>query len=390
MNKIKEFFKEIPSSVRGAKARLPFHSRKQWAAFFLLSLVLVSVLVIILRVEDSCTVLEKFEKTDVTGTQYLPFGRKLFKYSPDGVSCVDGKGEVLWNSTYSMNSPIVDVCGTTVAVGDQQGTSVYIFNEDGQMGTFETLLPIQKVKVAEQGVVAAILEDGDVTWINFYDTQGGEIAKMRTTLKESGYPVDMALSPDGLKIMVSFLYADKGIMKTRVAFYNFDAVGQAEQNNQVNVVAYNNAVAPSVFFVDSRSAVALRSDGFSVYRGSEIPEEKVSVSFEDEVLSTFHEEGKLGFIFKSDKEGYKYKMMVYGLNGRCSMKKYFNLDYRQTKMSEGNIILYNEKEFQVFSSRGRKRVDITYQKAIEDVVSVPGLGKYMVICSESTDLIRVK
>lgn len=59
----------------------------------------------------------------------------------------------------------------------------------GQKGQFETLLPIEKVKVARQGVVAAVLTDEDVIWINLYDTQGGEIAKMRTTVKESGYPM---------------------------------------------------------------------------------------------------------------------------------------------------------------------------------------------------------
>ena len=53
-----------------------------------------------------------------------------------------------------------------MVVADQQGTDVYIFDEKGQKGQFETLLPIEKVKVARQGVVAAVLTDEDVTWIN--------------------------------------------------------------------------------------------------------------------------------------------------------------------------------------------------------------------------------
>ena len=63
-----------------------------------------------------------------------------------------------------------------------------------------------------------MLTEEEVTWINFYDTTGGEIAKMRTTVKESGYPMDIALSPDGMKIMVSFLWPDQDGLKTRVAF----------------------------------------------------------------------------------------------------------------------------------------------------------------------------
>ena len=244
--------------------------------------------------------------------------------------------------------------------------------------------------MARQGVVAAVLEDADVTWIYFYNTEGEEIARIRTTLGESGYPLDMALSPDGLKIMVSFLYVDQGILKTNVSFFNFDAAGQAEEDNLVNKVSYNNVVVPSVFFVDSERSVAIRSDGFSIYQGKDIPKEKADVSFENEILTSFHEDGNLGFIFKSDKADYKYKMLIYNMNGRCIMKKYFNMDYRQAKMEKGNIILFSDKGFQVYSSRGRKRVDVTYQKSIEDVICVSNLGKYMVVSSETTELIRVR
>lgn len=384
------FLRSLHGRLKKNRGRIPLYGWKQWIVSMLLLFALVGGLAIVLHVESSYNVLETFEKADVSGTKYLTFGNKLFKYSPDGVSCVNGNGDTVWNSTFSMQSPIVDICGTTVVVGDQQGTLVYIFNEGGSMGSFETLLPIQKIKVARQGVVAAILEDGDVTWIIFYDTNGGEIAKMRTTIKESGYPLDMALSPDGMKIMVSYLHADQGTMETRVVFYNFDTVGQAEQNNQVSQYTYENAVAPSVFFVNEKHGVALRNDGFSIYEGSEIPTEKISVQFDEEILSAFHENGKLGFIFKSDKEDYKYELKVYNLHGRCSMKKYFNMDYRGAKISEDNIILFNEKEFQVFSIRGRKKAEVTYKKAIENVVSVPGIGKYMIVSSGSTEVIRVK
>lgn len=91
--------------------------------------------------------------------------------------------------------------------------------------------------------------------------------------------MDIALSPDGMKIMVSFLWPDQDGLKTRVAFYNFDSIGQTEENNQVNLLTYDGVVAPSVYFVDEQRAVILRNNGFSVCRGTEIPEEKVSVDF---------------------------------------------------------------------------------------------------------------
>lgn len=81
------------------------------------------------------------------------------------------KGEVLWSTTYSMQTPVADFCGTTAAVAEQQGTQVFVFNADGLMGQFDTTLPILKVKVAKQGVVAVVLQDSNVTWINFYEPE---------------------------------------------------------------------------------------------------------------------------------------------------------------------------------------------------------------------------
>ncbi len=119
--------------------------------------------------------------------------------------------------------------------------------------------------------------------------------------------MDIALSPDGMKIMVSFLWPDQSGIQTRVGFYNFDSIGQTEENNQVSLLTYDGVVAPSVYFVDERRSVVLRSNGFSVCQGAEIPTEKVSVDFDEEILTAFHDDGKIGFIFKSDKADYKYK-----------------------------------------------------------------------------------
>lgn len=72
------------------------------------------------------------------------------------------------------------------------------------------------------------------------------------------------------------------------------------------------------------------------------------------------------------------------------MKKYLNMDYRQAKMMEGNILLINDKGFQVYSSRGRKRSGCTYKRRERTWPVMPGLGKYMVVSNGHTELIRVK
>ena len=178
---------------------------------------------------------DRIERNDVSSTQYLEFGDYFLKYSSDGVACVDSKSNTKWSTTYSMQAPFVDVCGTTAVIADQQGMQVYVFDEEGLKGQFQTKLPIQKARVATQGVVAVILADDDVTWVNFYDASGTLIAENRTTIDDFGYPLDMALSPDGIKMAVSYMRVNGNKISTHIAFYNFGSAGQMELNRFFSV-----------------------------------------------------------------------------------------------------------------------------------------------------------
>ena len=351
------------------------------AAFFLY---------LFLHVGTEFTTISRTKRADINGTKYTALGGNLLKYSSDGVSCVSHSGEVLWSSTYSMQSPVIDICGSTAAVADQKGTQIYIYNDSGLLGQFQTSLPIEKVRVARQGVVCAVLQDDDVTWINFYDSEGNEIAKNRTSLGESGYPLDIALSPDGLKLMVSYLCITKGIMNTRVSFYNFDSVGQAEINNMVSSETYENVVVPKVIFMDTDTSVAFRSNGFSIFKGRQIPALEKEEEFEHEILSVFYDEEYFGFVFKSDKAEHKYMMQLYNQSGKKVMSKYFDLAYDQVKLEEDNLILFNESTFEIYGTGGRKKFSGKYKKPIVDVISIKGFRKYMVLTQESTDVIRLK
>ena len=242
----------------------------------------------------------------------------------------------------------------------------------------------------EQGVVAVTLEDGDVTWVNYYDTEGNEIATDRTTIDNSGYPIDMDLSPDGLKIMVSHLQATQGSMRTEVAFYNFDSVGQSEVNNLVSSYTYENAVVPEVFFLSESVSAAVRSDGFSVYRGTQIPEETASVSFEEEILTAFHDSSHLGFVFQSDREDYRYRIELYNLSGNRIMRKYINLEYTGIRLQNGNVIVCNDQGFEVYGTGGRHKASVTYEKPVNDVICINIFGQYFVSTTEGAELIQVR
>ena len=364
--------------------------RKKLLIFIILAACVVGYLIYHnMRVFQSYEVIKTSQRTDVTSTEFVEWKGKLLKYSSDGVVYMN-KDSIVWSSAYSIQTPIVHTCESMAVVGEQNGSQIYIYNtEEGQIGNFETLLPIKKVKVASQGVVAAVLEDGEVTWINLYDTAGNEIAKHRTSVIESGYPVDVAISPDGEKMAISFLRTTNGILNTRVVFYNFGIVGRSKTNHEVSSEIYENTIVPKIEYLTDKTAVAFRDNGFTVFEGSQIPEKQFETTFDQDIVSIFFDANTLGFVFQSDLSEYRYKIQLYNLSGKKTMEQYIEEEFQDIKFSSGEIILHDTHTFSIYSKHGKKIFSGEYEDQIVDLMKISGFRKYLVITEGSMDQIRL-
>lgn len=388
-------YRNRPSLYRGIqqlkKSANMLRRRKKFMILIILAVVVVGCLIYNnMRVFEEYDILVNEPRSDVSSTGFAEMDGKLIKYSSDGIIYMNAD-QVIWSSAYNIQTPIVDVCEKMIVVGEQNGSQIYIYDaEKGQVGNFQTLLPIQKVRVASQGVVAAVLEDGEVTWINLYDKEGNEIARHRTSVAESGYPLDIAISPDGVKMVVSFLTMTNGIMTTQVVFYNFGVVGQAQTNNQTNSETYENTIVPKVEYLDDTTAVAFRDNGFTIFKGKQIQEKKAEVELDQDIVSIFYDSEVLGFVFQSDISNQRYKIQLYNLNGKKTMEQYINEDFVDIKMNGGKIMLYNSHNFSIYSIHGKKIFEGTYQEPIVSLMKISGFRKYLVITEKSMDQIRLK
>lgn len=330
-----------------------------------------------------------YENEVSAGSEYVSAGKRIYRYNTDGISCVSRRNEVEWSITYNMQAPIADVCGETMAVAEQQGNQVYVVDEDGLVGNFETLLPILKVRVSSQGVVAVVLQEEDVSWVNLYRADGTAIAEDKTTVTESGYPLDIDLSPDGQKLAVSYLGVKDGIISSDVVFYHFGSAGQAKSDYVVSKETYTDTVIPEIFFTENARAVAVADDGYIVYRGSDAPEQSERVTFEDEILSAFHDEDAIGFLFESGEEGYTYRMELYNYRGRRKFSKNLNSEFDRIKIQNGQILMYSDRSIDIVTSSGQVRFASAYEKNIAEIFYFSEFRKYLVITDESFDRIRI-
>lgn len=323
------------------------------------------------------------------GTRYETAGKNLYRYNSDGISCVTRSNELKWSITYNMQAPIADICGNTMAVAEQQGNQIYVVDKDGLVGNFETLLPILKIRVSRQGVVAVVLQEDDVTWVNMYRADGTSIMSDKTTIADSGYPLDIDVSPDGQKLAVSYLKTDNGIISSDVVFYHFGSAGQAKDNHIVAQENFEDVVMPEISFVGNSRCVAVSDSGFVVFRGGDAPKKVASVEFDEEIVSCFHDEKRIGFLFRGSTEEYDYRMELYNYSGRRKASKDINAEFEEIKIENGQILMYSDKGFSIFTGSGRKRFAADYEKEITDLFYFSEFRRYLVVTRDSFDRIRI-
>ena len=92
-----------------------------------------------------------FERSDTVMTQYTEFGTYVLKYSGMESLVIDSSNNLVWSQTYNMQNPMVDICGNSAAVADENGTEAMVFSADGLLGSFQTLLPIRSISVSLPG-----------------------------------------------------------------------------------------------------------------------------------------------------------------------------------------------------------------------------------------------
>lgn len=332
-------------------------------------------------------IIQTSEQEDIVSTKYEVMSGKILRYSPDGAALVNSEMDAYWSSLYEMQNPVADIRGDWAVIADVDGTSMKIFDKDGEVGSVTTSYSIVKARISSNGLVAAILDGGDSTWINYYDSDGSLIAENQTHVEDPGYPMDVAVSDNGEIMMVTYQFIDGSDTTSYVAFYNFGDVGQNEDDRIVSGYTYEEVVIPEIRYFDAERSVALREDGFTVYKGRQIPKESVTEKVDKEIVSTFCDDDTIGMVFKNGNKDKQYTMKVYSINGSLRFTKDFNIPYTTIKISGGNILLYNDSQICVMNSRGVEKYSGTVDGSINNFIKI-GWNRYLLVLDSGVNVIK--
>ena len=329
--------------------------------------------------------------TNGADAKVISLNGHIVQYSKDGISCLDETGKVLWNQTYEMQNPIAHTCQNVVAVGDYNGHNIYVSNVNGAMGEVDTNLPIRDFCVSSQGVVAVVLDGIDVTWIYLYDSKGNTIANFKTTMKDSGYPISVSISPNGELVCVSYIYPEDGTVKTSVAFFNFGSVGQNSIDNYASGYDYPGVVVPYVQFMNSGAAFAVSDDRIMFYAGEEKPmSQSESFTGNEEIRSVYFDDSYVGLVFANSTTDGAYRLQVYNTSGDMTLTTYFDIDYSEVVFNNKQIIIYNEDECVIKDMNGRDKYSGTFEEPVRTMVPTNLRNKFILVTADSVDTYTLK
>lgn len=361
-----------------------------------LSVLLVAAVIAALYISNKNKVyteyqeLSSVERNKVENATSKNLDGAILTYSNDGANCTDAKGNVLWNQTFEMQNPIVRINKDIVAIADYNGRSIYVLNKSGLMGQVDTGMPVRSICVSQTGVIAAVLDDSGVNAIYLYSSDGDTIAYFKTTMKKSGYPIAVAISPNSEIVSVSYLYLDSGIVTTNVAFYNFGAVGQNESDNYVSGYSYADTIIPEMNFMDNGTSFAVADGRLVIYKGKQIPTSAAEVLLKNEVQSVFYSSEYIGLVYLDTTGESKYVMDVYNNTGKQILSKSFDLDYSDIFFNDGCFVVYNDQECLVCNLNGKEKYKGNFKTGVENLIPTSKISEFVIVTSDKIATIELK
>ena len=364
----------------------------------LVALVLGAIFFYLYRGYTGYRVLDSYGSGANASVKYERFGSRILRYSNDGISCLNERLESVWTQGYSMQQPMVDICGDYVAVGDPGGEDIYLFNSGGLVKKIGVTYMLEDFTVSGIGGVFAVLADGDRKYMKYFDRDGELIAEGMVQQKRTGYPMSFDISEDGRLLMMSYLHVGNGTMKTNIVFYNFDSPGEAAMDRIVASFEYKDTVVPDVKIFGNDRAVAVGDGCAYVYEGKDKPVLHKTLEYPGSPRSLFFSEDKFGMVFSVDDENDTYETEVYKANGnRLSAFNvkgilYFpkiNTEYDSICFSGDNILTYGMSGCKLVALSGRVRFEHTFESTVEGITPVNGKDRFVLVTNESTAVINL-
>ncbi|MGN1083808.1 MAG: DUF5711 family protein, partial [Lachnospiraceae bacterium] len=307
---------------------------------------------------------------------YTVVNGNLIRYGSEGAQAVSRNGTLLWNITYStMKNPTFSFCGTMAAVADI-GTKQYLLTDGtGMTKSFSTPYQIQALCVAKQGVTAVLMNAEEKDYIYLYSKEGELLSELETVVARDGFPLAIALSEDGTKLITSYMKVEGDEPVSSVTFYNFGEVGQNSIRNLVGQIQYAECLVPRISFWDNDTAVVVGENVVELFSMKEIPESIQKKEISAEIKSIAF--GDYFCMITENKDGQQV-LEAYDKAGELCMKKVITFSYVGLHTAGKEVVLYSYSGCEIYEIGKGLFYTGTFEGGVRHMFIIGGNRYYLV------------
>lgn len=289
-------------------------------------------------------VVKELENSEVQN--YTSVDGKLIRCGMEGAQAVSKDGTLLWNITYStMKNPSFAFCGDMTVIADIGAKQYLLTDGTGITKNFSTPYQIQAICVAKQGVTAVLMNAEDKDYICLYSKEGELLSEIETVVARDGFPLAIAISSDGKKLLTSYMKIEGDEPESSVTFYNFGEVGQNYTRNLVGQIQYSECLVPRLAFWGNDTAVVLGDNVLELFSMKEKPASVAKKEISSEIKSIAF--GDYLCMITENKDGQEV-LEAYDKSGNVCMKKVITFPYVGLHTAEDEVVLYSYSGCEIY------------------------------------------
>ncbi|MCF0146495.1 MAG: hypothetical protein HUJ73_07910 [Eubacterium sp.] len=340
------------------------------------------------RTYEEFYVLRSEPEENQASSLYAGINGNILKCSTDEVRLQDRQGTEIWNISCSFSTPAMSSCENTIVVYDKGGTEILVADRIGKLGSFTASLPIVRACVSEDGNVAVIEENDNSSFIHYYSCDGTEIASIKTSMDDPGYPLDVSLSNDGERLAVASLAFKDGVQKGVVHVYSFGSAGQNQMDNRIAAFEFEQTVVPDVEFLDNKTFAAFRDNGFTVYQGTKVPAEINTYTTERTINGIFCSRDRIGLLETGENPDLR-NVHIFNKDGTEIMDLETGFPAARAEINENEVSLYNGPSLCVYDLNGSLKFEGALETNPKAFFTV-GKRRYAAVSENGFELLQLR
>ena len=333
---------------------------------FIVFFLLFIFLLINRRYDNSSLIWRYYYSTNNFGSKsnikYDIINNNTIRWTNDGITEISDDGKIKWTMSYNIKSPLYVKKGQYFAITGIGENKIYLFNENGIVAQSNTDFPILKIDLSENGIVYALLDGGESSFIEVYSSYGERLdITIKSILKENGMPIDLAVSDDGTELMVSFLYLDNTNANTRVVFYNFDEVGKNKNANRIVGgfdSEYKGKYVSKVKFFDNKKSICFYDGGITFFSTKILTSPTIMKNYiYDDIIRSIAYNDKYVSLVLEDEKDKKLSFLVYDSDGNELTNKRISFMYDNFMLSGDFVVFTHNAHVYIYDVNGNERLN---------------------------------